>query len=207
MDEIELSFLRALDEVAPPEGIDVGIYRKDVRRYVLARFRGRLRMAQIDPEDAIAEVCMGLVIRNRGICPWRPGGRSRASYVYMVTECVISNMVRRSLLRVRRQVPTLMKEWLKPTGDGPLGAEGGGWVPLKPEDIHQHMVESQPADVPVDGVLLDDMEREFSEQPHVRTWLRCATQGVKRQDIQRRRLLTSWKVTDAQRRVLRFLAE
>lgn len=208
MDPDELSFLRAMDEVDPVLGIDVKTYRKDVLRYILAHFRGRLRVAGIDVEDAVAEALLGLVIRNAGTCPWRPGGKSRASYVYMVTEGVVNNMVRHRLYRTRNEIHTLDSRHMTHVNMGALDAEGvGAVVPLKREDVHAYLVTQVPARTQMDNVLLDDMDREFADEPHVRTWVHCTVSGMTRQDIQRSCILNSHQVTAAQRAVRRFLRE
>ena len=72
----------------------------EVRKIFYAKFAPSLPRADLDPEEVLAEVYLGIVVRNKGACPYDPnGGSSFGHYVYMVTNCVVRNCVR----KVRRR--------------------------------------------------------------------------------------------------------
>ena len=75
-------------------GIDLVKRGHEVARIFYAGFGGKLMGAGIDPEDVLQEVYRGILVRNRGECPWDPAKSSFGHYVHMVCSCIISNYFR-----------------------------------------------------------------------------------------------------------------
>jgi DNA-directed RNA polymerase specialized sigma24 family protein len=196
------SFMRALNEVAPSPGIPVMEFRTDVRRFVYKLFRGRLRAADVDPEEAIQEVLLGLLIRNQGICAWRPsGGRARPGYVFMVTESVVNNMCRKRRYDTHLQVYTLSPAHL-PTGvsmyDDTMIQED-----ISEEDCHRYVIEQKAASPEVSPVLVEDLERACKPVPHAYTYVKHMVEGGLRQDLHG--VIPRQAIVDARKTVRDFL--
>jgi len=77
-------------------GIDLAVRGREVARLLHSGFSGKMRAARYDPEDVLQEVYQGILIRNRGRCPFDPRKASFGHYVHMVCHCVLSNYHRRS---------------------------------------------------------------------------------------------------------------
>lgn len=54
-------------------------------------FGSKIRASGYSFEDVLQEVYKGLLVRNRGKCPFDPAKSSFGHYVWMVAECVIRN--------------------------------------------------------------------------------------------------------------------
>jgi hypothetical protein len=175
------SLARALTHIDDQTGLDVAAWKEDVRRYVIKLFSGRLRAADVEIEDAIQEVLLGLEIRNHGICPWRPtGGRTKAAYVFMVTEGVVRNMARKRLHRTQGFVRTLRHHMLP--GMGNLeDLEPKSWI--SEEDRHQFFVEQVPERTPFDPMLVEDLEKVCSELPEAYAYVKHMVEGGKRYEL------------------------
>ena len=76
-------------------GIDLDRRGVEVRRLLHAGFGLRMARGGYDPEDVLQEVYRGILVRNRGKCPFDPAKSSFGHYVHMVIECVLSNYHRR----------------------------------------------------------------------------------------------------------------
>ena len=95
------------DLVAPPApvvvavrlGIDLDRRGVEVRRLLYAGFGMRMARAGYDPEDVLQEVYRGILVRNRGRCPFDARKSSFGHYVHMVIECILSNYHRRESRR------------------------------------------------------------------------------------------------------------
>jgi hypothetical protein len=81
----------ALLTVHRPQGIDLVHRADEVRKLLFAGFGRRIYAYGYDPEDVLQEVYKGLLIRNRGKCPWDATKSSFGHYVYMVCNCILSN--------------------------------------------------------------------------------------------------------------------
>jgi DNA-directed RNA polymerase specialized sigma24 family protein len=80
-------------------GIDLSKYYKEVHKIVRAYVFSFCAASVSDSEDIIQEVFTGILIRNRGTCPYQYGKSSWSHYIIMVTKCVISNYVARQKRR------------------------------------------------------------------------------------------------------------
>lgn len=83
--------------VSPPSpmGIDLRNRSGEVAKLLFAGFGRRIYSMGYDPEDVLQEVYKGLLIRNRGKCPWDITKSSFGHYVHMVAGCILSNYQRR----------------------------------------------------------------------------------------------------------------
>jgi hypothetical protein len=82
-------------EVWDGNGIDLVNRGHEVRKLFYAGFFGRVARYGYDPEEVLQEVYAGLLVRNRGKCPFDPKKSSFGHYVHMVCECIISNYHRK----------------------------------------------------------------------------------------------------------------
>jgi len=182
--EFKRSLVKAIDEIdgGPGPGINITSFYRDVRRFIYHQFTRTLRLWGLDPEDAIQEVYLGLLIRNQGICPWRPtGGRSQSGYVYMVTEGVVLNMIQRQKYRSQFQVSTIMA-CHRPTGVG-LFDDTLLQDSITPQDLHRFIVEQQVAPAEVDMVLVDDLDKKCRPLHGAHLYVKHILNGGQRQDL------------------------
>ena len=80
---------------APPLGIDLAKRGHEVRKLLYAGYGRRILKYGYDPEDVLQEVYKGLLVRNRGKCPFDQSKSSFGHYVHMVCGCIVSNYHRR----------------------------------------------------------------------------------------------------------------
>lgn len=92
-----------------PKGIDLGerssrsgvVYKADeVRKLLYSGFMGKILSAGYDPEDVLQEVYRGLLVRNKGRCPYDGEKSSFGYYVHMVISCILANYHRKEERRV-----------------------------------------------------------------------------------------------------------
>jgi len=90
-------------EVWDGRGIDLVNRGHEVRKLFYAGFMGRVARYGYDPEEVLQEVYAGLLVRNRGKCPFDPKKSSFGHYVHMVCECIISNYHRKHNRRAQAE--------------------------------------------------------------------------------------------------------
>ena len=114
-----------------PLGIDLAERGHEVAKLLFAGFGRKIHSAQYDPDDVLQEVFKGLLIRNKGRCPFNPRKASFGHYVHMVCLCVLSNYHRKqSRRRSKEQIGTL--GWGPRSNGGPVSvdvASGGALLP------------------------------------------------------------------------------
>ena len=76
-------------------GIDLKNRGHEVAKLLFAGFGRKIYGAGYDPEDVLQEVYQGLLVRNRGKCPWDERKASFGHYVHIVCSCILSNYHRR----------------------------------------------------------------------------------------------------------------
>lgn len=76
-------------------GVDLLRRGKEVAKLFYAGFGAKVSRAGFDPEDVLQEVYRGLLVRNKGKCPWDARKSSFGHYVHMVCGCIVSNYFRR----------------------------------------------------------------------------------------------------------------
>lgn len=88
----------------PELGIDVGEKSDDIRRLFFKRYAKVAVSLGEDPEDVLQEVYKGILLRNRGKCPYDPRKSAFSTYVMMVCHCVTSNYFKKSSDTSKRKV-------------------------------------------------------------------------------------------------------
>ncbi len=88
-------------------GIDLERRGHEVRKLFFAGFGHRIKKHGYDPEEVLQEVYQGLLVRNRGKCPFDPAKSSFGHYVHMVAECIINNYHRKHNRRRMNEVAAL----------------------------------------------------------------------------------------------------
>lgn len=91
----------------PDKGIDLANRGVEVAKLFFAGLKNLATSGQLSLEDALQEVYKGLLIRNKGKCPWDPNKSSFSHYVHMVARQLLLNMMRKET-RVRRIQPGVM---------------------------------------------------------------------------------------------------
>jgi DNA-directed RNA polymerase specialized sigma24 family protein len=76
-------------------GIDLAVRGEEVRRVFFKLLGKDVRRRGYDPEDVLQEVYKGILVRNRGKCPFDANKSSFAHYVHMVASCILSNYHRK----------------------------------------------------------------------------------------------------------------
>lgn len=93
-----------LDPTLVPLGIDLAKRGDEVAKLLFSGFGHAIHSAGLDPEDVLQEVLAGILIRNKGTCPFDSRKASFGHYVHMVCECVMSNVHRKNnRMRSREQ--------------------------------------------------------------------------------------------------------
>jgi len=82
-------------------GIDLGKRGHEVKKLFYAGFASRVLRQGYDPEEVLQEVYAGILVRNRGKCPFDSSKSSFGHYVHMVTECILSNYHRKHSSRLK----------------------------------------------------------------------------------------------------------
>ena len=106
------SFELELDRVEGIVGIELGAksQRKDsafkadeVRRLLWRGVAGKMLSQGYDPEDVLQEVYRGLLVRNKGRCPWDARKSTFGHYVFLVIGCVLTNYHRKQIRRIDKE--------------------------------------------------------------------------------------------------------
>lgn len=84
----------AVQGTGPKLGIDLEGRYIEVRKLFFAGFASRVHRMGYDPEDVFQDLCRGLLVRNRGKCPWDERKSSFGHYIHMVAGCILSNFHR-----------------------------------------------------------------------------------------------------------------
>lgn len=72
-------------------GIDVGKHKEDIKNLFYKRQGQKLTKTGVDTEEVLQEVYKGLLIRNRGSCPFDPEKSAMSTYIVMVVDCITMN--------------------------------------------------------------------------------------------------------------------
>jgi len=85
------------------EGLTLGIDLKnrwnEVVKLLFKGFGRKIFSAGYEPDDVIQEVFKGILIRNRGKCPWDRRKSSFGHYVWLVCSCIMANYHRKQCRR------------------------------------------------------------------------------------------------------------
>ena len=72
-------------------GIDVEKYKEDIKKLFFKRQARKLASSGVDTEDILSEIYKGILIRNRGKCPFDPEKSAMSTYIVMVIDCITMN--------------------------------------------------------------------------------------------------------------------
>lgn len=110
------AFRLELDRLEGRVGIDLGsksgrdgarTRADEVRKLLWAGFAGKMLSQGYDAEDVLQEVYRGLLVRDKGRCPWDARKSTFGHYVHMVTSCVLTNYHRKQVRRPDRTAMSL----------------------------------------------------------------------------------------------------
>jgi len=107
-------------------GIDLEKRSKEVIKLLFKSFGSMIFMYGYDPNDVIQEIFTGIIIRNKGKCPWDSRKSSFGNYVHIVCHSVLMNYHRK--MQKGRGVEVLgIREWQPEGGwtEGDAGAKKG----------------------------------------------------------------------------------
>lgn len=76
-------------------GIDVEAKYQDIKRIFFKRYLKQIIAIGEDPEDMLQEILQGLLVRNKGKCPYDPKKSAFSTYVTMVCHCVMTNILKK----------------------------------------------------------------------------------------------------------------
>lgn len=79
----------------------------EVRKLLWRGFAGKMLSQGYDPEDVLQEVYRGLLVRNKGKCPWDARKSTFGHYVYLVIGCVLTNYHRKQARRIDKDAVSL----------------------------------------------------------------------------------------------------
>jgi hypothetical protein len=112
------SFELELDRVQGVVGIELGAksarkgitFKADeVRKLLWRGFAGKMLSQGYDPEDVLQEIYRGLLVRNKGKCPWDGRKSTFGHYVFLVIGCVLTNYHRKQVRRIDKDAVSLTK--------------------------------------------------------------------------------------------------
>jgi DNA-directed RNA polymerase specialized sigma24 family protein len=115
-DAFDQSFGLALDRLEGRVGIDLGsksgrggvkTRADEVRKLLWAGFAGKMLSQGYDAEDVLQEVFRGILVRDKGKCPWDARKSTFGHYVHMVCQCITTNYHRKQVRRVDRNAVSL----------------------------------------------------------------------------------------------------
>ena len=72
-------------------GIDVAKHKNDIKNLFYKRQGQKLMKSGVNAEEVLQEVYKGLLIRNRGSCPFDPEKSAMSTYIVMVVDCITMN--------------------------------------------------------------------------------------------------------------------
>lgn len=97
--EFERSLKLELDRIEGKVGIDLAKRAHEVRKLLFAGFAGKMLSRGYDPDEVLQEIYRGLLVRNRGKCPWDGRKSSFGHYVHMAINCILTNYHRKETRR------------------------------------------------------------------------------------------------------------
>jgi len=114
--EFDKGFLLELDRLEGIVGIELGARSErrgatfkadEVRKLLWRGFAGKMLSQNYDPEDVLQEVYRGLLVRNKGKCPWDGRKSTFGHYVHMVISCVLTNYHRKQARRIDKDAMSM----------------------------------------------------------------------------------------------------
>jgi len=72
-------------------GIDIEKHKEDIKKLFYKRQGTKLMKTGVDTEEVLQEVYKGILIRNRGTCPFDSEKSAMSTYIVMVVDCITMN--------------------------------------------------------------------------------------------------------------------
>jgi len=72
-------------------GIDVEKHQEDIKKLFYKRQGPKLLNSGVNTEEILQEVFKGILIRNKGKCPYNPEKSAMSTYIVMVIDCITMN--------------------------------------------------------------------------------------------------------------------
>lgn len=76
-------------------GIDIAAKKDDIAKILFSKFGSEIYANGYDPEEVLQEVYTGIIIRNKGTCPFNPVKSSLGHYIYIICSCILNNYHRK----------------------------------------------------------------------------------------------------------------
>lgn len=106
-------------------GINVEEKYNDIRRLFYKKYAKVSASLGEDPEDVLQEVFKGILLRNRGACPFDPRKAAFSTYVMMVCHCVTSNYFKKTSDTNKRKVYLDDVDYIHPSDEGAMDISMG----------------------------------------------------------------------------------
>ena len=74
-------------------GINVEEKKEDIKLLFYKRQAPSIMKEGLDPEDVLQEIYKGILIRNEGTCPYDSKKSAFSTYVVMVMNCIVMNLI------------------------------------------------------------------------------------------------------------------
>ena len=86
-------------------GIDVEKHKEDIKKLFYKRQGQKLLKTNVNTEEILQEVYKGILIRNRGTCPFDSEKSAMSTYIVMVIDCITMNYMNKHNRISERFVP------------------------------------------------------------------------------------------------------
>ena len=86
-------------------GIDVEKHKEDIKKLFFKRQGQKLLKSRVNTEEILQEVYKGILIRNRGKCPFDPDKSAMSTYIVMVIDCITMNYMNKYNRTTERFIP------------------------------------------------------------------------------------------------------
>jgi len=114
-------------------GIDLAVRGEEVRRVFFKLLGKDVRRRGYDPEDVLQEVYKGILVRNKGKCPFDANKSSFAHYVHMVASCILSNYHRKWSRHSRNECFGVRN------AEGELEDVAESDIAVSPQEVHSNV--------------------------------------------------------------------
>ena len=87
-----------------PKGIDLNLKHEEVKKLFMKHCAKMCIERRCDPQDVLQEVYKGILIRNKGKCPFDETKSAFSTYIVMVSKCVTINYINKMTKKREREV-------------------------------------------------------------------------------------------------------
>lgn len=86
------------------KGINLNLKHEEVKKLFMKHCAHMCLEKNCDPQDVLQEVYKGILIRNRGTCPFDETKSAFSTYIVMVSKCVTINYINKMSKKKEREV-------------------------------------------------------------------------------------------------------